>query len=658
MSDRTKLPATASSSQSGLHHSSATMPALSGIRAGIVRRAAPSRAIVMMLDIAIVAVSVMFAYLVRFEGHISFKFFYQMLVLMPVLALARLAANGLFGVYRVVWLYVGLYEALRFAQAVFIVSAVLAICRAFVSPYVPWLNFPYSIVVMEGMFALMGMTGVRFLPRIVRERRVGSGTPTLLVGAGQGGVAIIKEASRHPEFDIKPIGFVDDDLEKQGMEIANLRVLGTLRDTRRLLESTGAMRVVITSSNIPSKAIARIMDAANPLGVDVRIVTGLYEGMNSPDELAAGTAAVREVRIEDLLSRDPIPPSLSMSDLSHHFGGKRIMVTGAGGSIGSEMCRQLALLGPAKLLMVERDETNLFEIERELMVNRLEAICQPVLLDLLDARAVERAFKEYQPQVVFHAAAYKHVPMMERFPWEAVRNNIFSTKQLIELANENGVESFVMISTDKAINPTSVMGATKRMAEQVVQDFASKSTTKFSCVRFGNVLGSRGSVVGIFRDQIARGGPVTVTHPEATRYFMTIPEAANLVIQAGTLAAGGEVYLLDMGEPVKIIDLARQMIRLSGFTEEQIPIKVVGTRPGEKLFEELSTTAEDIARTDLRKIFRCKPIVIDASRIAQHLDRLQFLVKARDADGVRALLRDLDIGYQVTPARKAPAEPS
>ena len=479
-----------------------------------------------------------------------------------------------------------------------------------------------------------------------------------MVGAGQGGVAIIKEASRHPEFDIKPIGFVDDDLEKQGMEIANLRVLGTLRDTRRLLESTGAMRVVITSSNIPSKAIARIMDAANPLGVDVRIVTGLYEGMNSPDELAAGTAAVREVRIEDLLSRDPIPPSLSMSDLSHHFGGKRIMVTGAGGSIGSEMCRQLALLGPAKLLMVERDETNLFEIERELMVNRLEAICQPVLLDLLDARAVERAFKEYQPQVVFHAAAYKHVPMMERFPWEAVRNNIFSTKQLIELANENGVESFVMISTDKAINPTSVMGATKRMAEQVVQDFASKSTTKFSCVRFGNVLGSRGSVVGIFRDQIARGGPVTVTHPEATRYFMTIPEAANLVIQAGTLAAGGEVYLLDMGEPVKIIDLARQMIRLSGFTEEQIPIKVVGTRPGEKLFEELSTTAEDIARTDLRKIFRCKPIVIDASRIAQHLDRLQFLVKARDADGVRALLRDLDIGYQVTPARKAPAEPS
>jgi FlaA1/EpsC-like NDP-sugar epimerase len=332
------------------------------------------------------------------------------------------------------------------------------------------------------------------------------------------------------------------------------------------------------------------------------------------------------------------------------------MVTGAGGSIGSELCRQLALMGPSQLFLVERDETNLFEIERELKANKLggAGAIVPVLLDIMDAKALERTFKELQAEVVFHAAAYKHVPMMERFPWEAVRNNVFATKQLIELAHEHGVESFVVISTDKAINPTSVMGATKRFAEQVVQEFAPRSKTRYSCVRFGNVLGSRGSVVGIFRDQIASGGPVTVTHPEATRYFMTIPEASNLVLQAGTIGANGEVFLLDMGEPVKIIDLARQMIRLSGFTERVVPIKVVGTRPGEKLFEELSTTAEDLAPTDLRKIFRCKPMPLDAGRLDQLLERLAFVVKARDVDGVRDVLRELDIGYQVTPARGAP----
>jgi FlaA1/EpsC-like NDP-sugar epimerase len=336
------------------------------------------------------------------------------------------------------------------------------------------------------------------------------------------------------------------------------------------------------------------------------------------------------------------------------YGGKRVMVTGAGGSIGSELCRQLAFMRPAQLILAERDETNLFEIERELMAAKVSTDVVPLLLDVMDGKQVEKAFRDFQPQVVFHAAAYKHVPMMERFPWEAVRNNVFATKQLAELAEEHGVESFVMISTDKAINPTSVMGATKRFAEQIVQVFAAGSKTRFSCVRFGNVLGSRGSVVGIFQDQIANGGPVTVTHPDATRYFMTIPEAANLVIQAGTLGARGEVFLLDMGEPVRIIDLARQMIRLSGFTEKEIPIKVIGTRPGEKLFEELSATAENLAATELRKIFRCKPVPLDTKRLEALVERLQFVVRGRDGEGVRAVLAELDIGYRPpTPGRSS-----
>ncbi len=625
---------------------SASLPAIATQR--------QSRLLALSLDATIVLVSGMVAYLARFEGAIPHNFFRQMVVLIPALAVLRVLANMLFGVYRMVWRYVGLSEALRFAQACAAVSLLLLVGRLFFARLDPHLVFPYSIIVMEGALSFLGMAGIRFIPRIRRERtRADIGAATLLIGAGEGGLAVVKEAMRHPELEVRPVGFLDDDPHKAGMAVAGLRVLGNLRDVGRIVRQTGAERVIITSSSFPAKVVGAIMDACTPLGVDVRIVRGTYE------TLGAGTAdgppaLVREIRIEDLLARDPVPPSLSRDDLSSHYGGKRVMVTGAGGSIGAELCRQLAVMGPAKLYLCERDETNLFEIERELGGSKgLAGMVQPVLLDVMDGKQLERAFKELQPQVVFHAAAYKHVPMMERFPWEAVRNNVFATKQLAELADEHAVESFVMISTDKAINPTSVMGATKRFAEQVVQSLAARSKTRFSCVRFGNVLGSRGSVVGIFKEQIADGGPVTVTHPEATRYFMTIPEASNLVLQAGTLGANGEVFLLDMGEPVKIIDLARQLIRLSGFTEVEIPIKIVGTRPGEKLFEELSTSAENLAPTDLRKIFRCVPSPLDDARISQLLERLAFIVKARDPDGVRQVLRDLDIGYEVTPARQA-----
>ena len=278
----------------------------------------------------------------------------------------------------------------------------------------------------------------------------------------------------------------------------------------------------------------------------------------------------------------------------------------------------------------------------------------PLLLDITSARDVERVFKEYKPDVVFHAAAYKHVPMMESFPELAIHNNVFGTQRLANLAHEHGVGRFVMISTDKAVRPTSVMGASKRMAELIIQNMATTSETAFSCVRFGNVLASRGSVVGIFRDQIKRGGPVTVTHPEATRYFMTIPEAANLVIQAATLGHEGDVFLLDMGEPVRILDLARLMIHLSGMSEDRVPIKIIGTRPGEKLYEELRTDAERIEKTELRKIFRCRPAPTDIKRLESALEQMQFLVKAADRAGVRACLNELNIDYKP----RAPTAPS
>jgi FlaA1/EpsC-like NDP-sugar epimerase len=628
---------------------SGSSPALSGAlpAQGRLRQ---SRALVMMFDFAVVALGLLVAYIARFEGAISASFYKQALILAPALALTRVGVNYVTGVYRLVWRYVGLLEAMRMAQAVALVSAVLLVCRLVVSPYVPSLTIPLSIIVMEGMFTFFAMAGARFLPRILRERvRTQDGVATLLVGAGQGGLAIVKEAARHPDLGLRPVGFIDDDPTKARMEIANLSVLGAVRDLERVIKATGAERVIITSSAFGPKTITRIMDTCRPLGVEVRIVQGMFENLGSASDPADAVRSVREVRIEDLLSRDPVPPSLSLADLVARYGGRRVLVTGAGGSIGGELCRQLAHMQPAALILAERDETNLFEIERELAQARLGHRVVPLLVDVMDGKAVERAFKEHQPQVIFHAAAYKHVPMMERFPWEAVRNNVLATKQLIELAEEHGVERFVMISTDKAINPTSVMGATKRFAELVVQDVAARSKTRFSCVRFGNVLGSRGSVVGIFKEQIDAGGPVTVTHPEATRYFMTIPEAANLVIQAGTLGDRGEVFLLDMGEPVKIIDLARQMIRLCGATEAEVPIKIIGTRPGEKLFEELSTTSENLAPTELRKIFQCRPTPVDRAVLASMIDRLQFVVRARDAQGVKDVLAGFDIGYQSAP---------
>ncbi len=617
-----------------------------------------SRAGVVLLDFVLVAVGVLVAYVARFEGAIPEHFFYHMVVVAPVLALVRVLVNGVFGVYRLVWRYVGLLEAVRMAQAVATVSLVLVLLRITLVPYLPHVSLPLSIIVMEGMFTFLAMAGARFVPRILRERvRRRTGAATLLIGAGEGGLAIVKEAIRHPDLGIRPIGFIDDDPTKHGMEIASLRILGTLRDLERVIRATGTERVIITSASFAPKAISRVMDVCNPLGVEVRIVQGTYERLGEPGEPGETVKTVREVRIEDLLSRDPVPPSLSRADLVRIFGGKRVMVTGAGGSIGGELCRQLAYMQPAQLILAERDETNLFHIERELVAAKMGHVTVPLLLDVMDGKAVERAFKELQPQVVFHAAAYKHVPMMERFPWEAVRNNVFATKQLVEMAEEHGVETFVMISTDKAINPTSVMGATKRFAEQIVQDFSTRAKTRFSCVRFGNVLGSRGSVVGIFREQIAAGGPVTVTHPDATRYFMTIPEAANLVIQASTLGHRGEVFLLDMGEPVRIIDLARQMIRLSGFTEEEVPIRVIGTRPGEKLFEELSTIGENLAPTELRKIHRCKPVPVDPGRVNALIERFQFTVRGRDGEGIRGLLAEMDIGYQPSaPSRSSDAQ--
>ena len=598
------------------------------------------------LDLAICACSVMAAYLIRFEGAIPEPFFYQMAILVPIVAVARVIVNQIFGVYRVMWKYMSLQETLRFLRSIALVSTIMLAIRLTLPAQSSYFLIPIGIIIIEGALTFVAMTGVRFLPRIIKERLVQSrgdvATVTLIVGAGEAGIAIAKEAKKHPALGIHPIGFLDDDHSKWRKEIGSLPVLGNLDDLERIIHRTGTRRVIITTRAIAAKRVLTVMDTCRTLGVEMRIVPRLFEllGKKGPAQ------SLREVRVEDLLSRKPVPPSLSLADLVHIYQDSTIMVTGAGGSIGGELCRQLSLMKPSKLLLVERDETNLFEIHRQIAQEQCNTTHVPLLADITDRRIMERIFKEHTPQVVFHAAAFKHVPMMENFPYEAVRNNMFGTQTLAELAQDNGVESFVMISTDKAVHPTSVMGATKRVAEHIVQAIAKRGTTKFSCVRFGNVLGSRGSVVRIFRDQIEQGGPLTVTHPEATRYFMTIQEASNLVIQAATLGDKGEVFLLDMGEPVRILDLARQMIRLSGATEEEIGIRIVGSRPGEKLYEELSEMPEAIETTPLRRIFRCPSETLAPAALESILEQMIFVTRSRDSAGVKQCLEQLDIGYK------------
>jgi len=601
----------------------------------------------MVIDAVICFIALSIAYLLRFEGYIPSFMRTQLLAVAPIVVIARAVMHTSSGIYRVVWRYVGLREAFLFIRSVAAVSAILLAIRLFGPVHTLQWKVPISVIILEGFFTFLGMSGARVIRRSLHERhgkpvvRRDDMIPTLLVGAGENGLAIAKEAQRHSALGLKVLGYLDDDRAKRGMEIHRVRVLGAIDDLRRVAGQTGARQILITSNAIAGRRILDISDVCREMRLDLRIVPGLFEVIDRGVQLEA----VREVRIEDLLSRDPVPPSMSQGDLAGVYGGKRILVTGAGGSIGAELCRQLSVMRPGKLFLLERDENNLFEIHRELRP-RLGSALVPVLADINDVKQLERLFKELQPQVVVHAAAFKHVPVMEQFPTAAIRNNVFGTKLLAELSDKHGVDSFLLISTDKAVRPTSVMGASKRLAEMVVQTLAKGSNTRFSCVRFGNVLGSRGSVVPIFREQIRNGGPVTVTHPEATRYFMTIPEAANLVLQAATQGDSGEIFVLDMGRPVKIIDLARQMIHLSGTTEDRVPIKIVGTRAGEKLFEELRTDDEAIEPTPLRKVFRLRPPAYDAASLTLSIERLQFLVRADDHTGVREVLSDLAIEYQ------------
>jgi FlaA1/EpsC-like NDP-sugar epimerase len=567
-----------------------------------------SRRYQIILDGIVLSGAFLVAYLARFEFQVPANQMPSLLAALPLAVLVQFLCLYFTGAYSFIWRYTGIYEVKGFIKTgLWSLAILLALRLVLPNDFQSW-RVPLSVIFMDTFLAISGTLSLRVLRRWVfevyeKDRTAplaagGSLKPTLLVGAGRGGSLALKEISVRGDMGLKVLGFVDDDPQKQGMKVQGTKVLGTTRDIPKLVRNLGIEEVVITIDNASRDFFVRLLDICQGNGVKVRVIPGLYQLLQGNYKISR----IRDVDIEDLLGREVI--QLDEEAIGRYIAGRRVMVTGAGGSIGSEMARQVAQFGPEKLLLVERAEFALFEIDRELRGAFPESVILPLVADINDELRLESLFGLHRPEVIFHAAAHKHVPLMEHNPSEAVKNNCLGTRILGEMAGRFGVETFVFISTDKAVNPTSVMGASKRMGELVIQDLNRRYDTRFLAVRFGNVLGSTGSVIPVFRDQILKGGPVTITHPDMIRYFMTIPEAAQLVLQAGTISRGGEIFVLDMGRPVKILDLAEEMIKLSGLKPyENIEITFTGIRPGEKLFEELGYNEEIMDRTGHPKIY-------------------------------------------------------
>ncbi|OFS87260.1 multidrug MFS transporter [Oligella sp. HMSC05A10] len=555
--------------------------------------------LVFIFDLMAVVTAWFAAYFLRFNFDWQIVELYQPWNrVLLILLVTQLFACRWVRLYRGMWFFASIPDLVRVLKAVLVSAVVLLFIEVFFGQTA---KLPRSIVVLYPILLVLIMGGGRFLWRIYKEylrygREQGAAKPVIVLGAGTAGAMLIRELERTRDWNV--VAIHDDDRTKWGLEILGCRVKGAIDQLPESLEEHGAKHVIMAMPTAPKEVLQKITLMATEAKASVFTVPGLAE-------LMSGRVAInmmRPVKIEDLLGREPV--YIDTEHVEKMIANKSVLVTGAGGSIGSELCKQISRFKPERLILVETSEFALYLIEQWLRDNHPGLMVVPLTGDVKDKVRMNEIFELWKPHLVFHAAAFKHVPLMEvGNAWQAVRNNVLGTLNVAECALEYQAERFILISTDKAVNPTNVMGATKRMAEMVCEVLHSKgSETQFNMVRFGNVLGSTGSVIPKFKDQIARGGPVTVTHPDINRYFMSIPEAAQLVLQAASMGQGGEVFVLDMGEPVKIVDLARNMIRLSGFTEDQIRIEFSGLRPGEKLYEELLTDAEETRSTPHPKL--------------------------------------------------------
>ncbi len=560
--------------------------------------------VVLFIDAVLVSTALFLSYVLRFGTFYPREYIREKYLSLPIVLVVRLVIFYLRGMYRGMWRFVGMHDLMVLIQAVTLSSALSTVLIFLVFRLE---NFPRSVFIIDWFIVIILLGGSRFSYRLYREGAYKKPFGTqkinetnkrvIIVGAGKAGELILREILRNPSCNFVPIGFVDDSRSKRSATMHGYRVLGNTRDIPRIVKENVVDDIFIAIPSASSKAKRRIMHICKNTGIKFKTLPAVGQLLNG----TVTVSALREFQIEDLLGRDPV--KLDEGSIKEYLRDKTVMITGAGGSIGSELCCQIAQFNPKRIILFERSEFNLYQIQMHLheLFPFLEA--RAIIGDVANQLRVERTMKEFMPDVVFHAAAYKHVPLMESNSEEAIRNNVYGTWVIARLSHVFGVKKFVMVSTDKAVRPTNIMGASKRIAELVCQGCGRGSNTQFVTVRFGNVLNSVGSVIPLFKKQIAKGGPITVTHPEIYRYFMTIPEAVQLIMQAGAMGRGGEIFILDMGEPVRIVDLARDMISLSGLEPgKDIQIIFTGLRPGEKLYEELLTEGEEIRSTLHKKI--------------------------------------------------------
>jgi FlaA1/EpsC-like NDP-sugar epimerase len=595
-------------------------------------------------DGVLVALAWYLAFQVRFDQGVPPRYdeFLGWNVFLVVIGV-QLVTFVAFGLYEHWWRYVSIRDMWRAILAVTISSLAVVVVLYLWRPVDGW-RAPRGVVAIDWLLVLAFVTGARLAARTLIERPgrgrfVARGREALIVGAGDAGQLVIREMLKTPRLGYTPIGLVDDDPRKKNMRLHGVRVVGTTEQLPRLLADNRPDEVIIAIPSGAGEVRQRVVNACRDAGIPVKTLPGVHELITGDLNLSR---QLREVQVEDVLGREAV--ELDIPSIASYITGSTVLVTGAGGSIGSELCRQVSALGAEQIVLVDHSENALVQIEHELQHERRYVSIVPALADVKDPVKIRRLFERHNPTVVFHAAAYKHVPLMEANPLESVRNNVLGTKVLAELAAEHGVKQFVLVSTDKAVRPRNVLGQTKAICEWLVEAAAARegNGTSFISVRFGNVLGSSGSVIPLFRRQIARGGPVTVTHPDMERYFMTIPEAVQLIVQAGALGRSGDVFVLDMGEPVRIVDLAHNMIRLSGKEPERdVAIEFIGARPGEKLQEDLWGDGESSTTTSHPKILRVASAPIDPVWLDDELAELERLVDGGETVQVVARLAEM-----------------
>lgn len=586
--------------------------------------------LLLIVDVITIIGVALISLLIRFDGYITSHYLHQMIDALPIMVISYIVMLLSMHLYTRIWRYAGMRE-----MVAVLIATTLGAGLFYTGMYVFDKSLPRSIYLISWILST-GVIGIgRMVLHYIAMRYGGKQSTdadmvnTLIIGAGDAGATIAREIERYHKRSRKVIGFIDDDESKFNRLMGGVRILGNRHDIPSIVKENKVKEIIIAMPSVTRNEIRNIMEICSPLKCKVNTLPGMYQLLD--DEVLV--SHLHPVSIEDLLERDEI--RLDMDVVEHYIRDKVVLVTGAGGSIGSEICRQIMRVGPKQLLLLGHGENSIYLINQELKNIYKDGPIIPIIADIRDKQQLDQIFTQYNPQVVFHAAAHKHVPLMEIQPMAAVLNNIYGTRNVADVAGRHGVERFVMISTDKAVNPTSVMGATKRVAEKVIISMNDTYDTKYITVRFGNVLGSRGSVIPLFKKQIEAGGPVTVTDPEMTRYFMTIPEASQLVLQAGAMGKGGEVFLLDMGEPVKIIDLARNMIRLSGLEpDKDIHIKITGLRPGEKKYEELLTSEEGTNRTNHTKIFEAPLDTVDRDWLIEKISTFDSCETDMDVIGV------------------------